>query len=249
MTDQPERPQVQCGSCGALYEKYGAHICVAQPVPPVGATPEPNVTCQSCYTHFYSADTKQARCPKCGRILMLCPVAAPTPREEPTEEGQIVCDTCSLAVEDTREHFNRTGHRTFTRVNPALDPELEKIAKQLICTHRDCSGGNDYLECHKCGLVWDYGKSNPLIALKKFNHPISRMAESRSSSPAAPELLTTKEERESAAWAGEGLAEQGLKAGCWDNDFVARPQRARRQPRASPKNLKPTGANEQTRPR
>lgn len=51
----------------------------------------------------------------------------------------------------------------------------ERIAKQLICRHEHVSGGNDFIECADCDLVWDYGKLTPLIALKMFNHPITKI--------------------------------------------------------------------------
>jgi hypothetical protein len=50
---------------------------------------------------------------------------------------------------------------------------VKNIAKQLICRHEKAVGGNDYILCNECGLEWDYTKTDPVTALKMFNHPIT----------------------------------------------------------------------------
>lgn len=45
---------------------------------------------------------------------------------------------------------------------PAIRAEL---TKKMRCIHRQCSGGNDYMECGDCGLVWDYRIEGPNDAI------------------------------------------------------------------------------------
>ena len=34
--------------------------------------------------------------------------------------------------------------------------DLRALATQVECAHDNRTGGNDYILCHDCGLVWDY---------------------------------------------------------------------------------------------
>lgn len=57
----------------------------------------------------------------------------------------------------------------WPKAEEAPQPDLELLAKQLICKHPTCRGGNDYTECCDCGLEWDYGKRTPLLMLRARN--------------------------------------------------------------------------------
>lgn len=49
----------------------------------------------------------------------------------------------------------------------AARAQVEQIAKTLTCEHKRRSGGNDYIECSDCGLMWDYRKEGPQDALRR----------------------------------------------------------------------------------
>ncbi len=42
-----------------------------------------------------------------------------------------------------------------------LIAEAEALLKQSDCEHIKRAGGNDYLLCDDCGLMWDYRRERP----------------------------------------------------------------------------------------
>ena len=45
------------------------------------------------------------------------------------------------------------------------DDTLGRLIKQAGCQHTKRMGGNDYIECFDCGLLWDYRrKPDPWLA-------------------------------------------------------------------------------------
>ena len=43
--------------------------------------------------------------------------------------------------------------------------ESPSFRGQAACQHDDRTGGNDYLLCNTCGLMWDYQREGPTDAL------------------------------------------------------------------------------------
>lgn len=41
------------------------------------------------------------------------------------------------------------------------------LVKQAACEHKDCTGGNDYLLCNNCDLMWDYRREKASAALAR----------------------------------------------------------------------------------
>ena len=66
---------------------------------------------------------------------------------------------------------------TYERVEmPTEEQALRKLATQLICRHPHVSGGNDYILCDDCELMWDYAKHDPLLSVRMFNPKFGKTA-------------------------------------------------------------------------
>jgi len=47
------------------------------------------------------------------------------------------------------------------------DQRLRELLKQAVCEHKSRTGGNDYLLCNDCDLMWNYCREGPHDALKR----------------------------------------------------------------------------------
>lgn len=55
--------------------------------------------------------------------------------------------------------------------DPVTDPlreEIQQLLVMLACPHEHRTGGNDYLLCLHCDLMWDYRSQQPDAKLKKL---------------------------------------------------------------------------------
>jgi len=50
----------------------------------------------------------------------------------------------------------------------AAEEKVKTALKQAACSHENRTGGNDYLLCNDCGLMWDYRREGPQDALKRI---------------------------------------------------------------------------------
>jgi hypothetical protein len=41
-----------------------------------------------------------------------------------------------------------------------MTPEIQRLLTMAACAHEHRAGGNDYLLCNDCGLMWDYRRES-----------------------------------------------------------------------------------------
>lgn len=114
------------------------------------------------------------------------PEALPRPTGAIDDYGAPAYAVCRCGHWDT-EHDERTGKcpvpneesfwrfYEFSRKEPHGRPhpaspaggreplayEMQRLVKMARCSHEDRAGGNDYILCNTCGLMWDYRRVFP----------------------------------------------------------------------------------------
>src|SRR5258707_1870160 len=80
-TDSGEPNSEKCRKCGEEeaheYHDSGRNPWHEFEPDAVPSGEPPNVTCTECKTRFFSANDREARCPHCGKHLMLFPAPSP----------------------------------------------------------------------------------------------------------------------------------------------------------------------------
>lgn len=72
------------------------------------------------------------------------------------------------SLDDDLEAMHAQAAHDLTALETAT-----KLLKMVACKHdgKDCAGGNDYILCNACGLMWDYRRGNEvgiLVVLREM---------------------------------------------------------------------------------
>lgn len=117
------------------------------------------------YVWFHGPDGRWLHGVKHGGVLL-------GPGNLPYSAKDLPNLTFAPAEQQPGQHADReacnAANRLIVKQGKELTALREGIAglvKMVGCAHEERSGGNDYLECSDCGLMWDWRKETPQRAL------------------------------------------------------------------------------------
>jgi hypothetical protein len=64
-------------------------------------------------------------------------------------------------------HVNSAEARAIALIQDQNN-ELRWWLTSAICEHVDRAGGNDYILCNRCGLMWDYRREGPTQEVARY---------------------------------------------------------------------------------